>query len=127
MFRETAESVAAQIANGGGVLLMQGEAAIGSGRWVEVPGPGGQGRWMEVKRIGVLPSHTGRGLGAVILGAVEAQGREVGMAGAQLAVRFDQPRLVAYYAALGYQQAEDVALTTVNPRAPPPTGMRKWF
>lgn len=127
MFRETAESVAAQIANGGGVLLMQGEAAIGSGRWVEVAGPSGQGRWMEVKRIGVLPSHTGQGFGAAILEALEAQGREAGMAGAQLAVRFDQPRLVAYYAALGYQLAEDVELTTINPRAPLPVGMRKWF
>ena len=82
---------------------------------------------MEVKRIGVLPAHTGHGLGAMILEALETQGREAGVAGAQLAVRFDQPRLVDYYAALGYRLAEDVALTTVNPRAPPPTGMRKWF
>lgn len=127
MFRETAESVAAQIAKGGGVVLEVGGEPAGSGRWVEVPGPGGQGRWMEVKRIGVLPAQTGKGLGAVVLHALEAQGREAGMAGAQLAVRFDQPRLVDYYAALGYQLAEDVALTTVNPRAPPPVGMRKWF
>lgn len=127
MFRETAESVAAQIARGGGVMLEAGGERIGSGRWVELPGPGGQGRWMEVKRIGVLPAFTGQGLGAVILEALEAQGREAGMEGAQLAVRFDQPRLVDYYAAFGYTLAEDVELTTVNPRAPPPVGMRKWF
>ncbi len=127
MFHETAQSVAAQIAKGGGAIVDARGERVGSGRWVEVPGTGGQGRWMEVKRIGVLPAFTGQGLGAVILGALEAQGREAGMAGAQLAVRFDQPGLVDYYAALGYQLAEDVTLTTINPRAPLPVGMRKWF
>lgn len=127
VFRETAESVSAQISKGGAVILEHEGDPIGSGRWVTVPGPAGQGRWMEVKRIGVVPEYTGQGFGAVILEALEAMGREAGMAGAQLAVRFDQPRLVSYYQALGYALAEDVELTTVNPRAPPPVGLRKWF
>lgn len=127
MFRETAESVSAQLSKGGGVLLLDGETLIGSGRWVPVPGPCGAGRWMEVKRIGVLPEHTGQGLGAVILHALEAQGRETGVAGSQLAVRTDQPRLVDFYAGLGYAPADDVELTTVNLLSPPPFGMRKWF
>lgn len=127
VFRETPETVAAQIGKGGAVVLEQAGEPIGSGRWVLVPGPSGQGRWMEVKRIGVLPALQKRGLGAVILAALEDLGREQSVDGAQLAVRFDQQRLVGYYQALGYQIAEDVELTTHNPRAPPPTGLRKWF
>jgi len=127
VFRETPDSVAAQIAKGGGAVLMQDGAPIGSGRWVPVPGPGGAGRWMEVKRIGVLPAFQKQGLGAVILGALEAQGREAGAEGAQLAVRADQLRLVDFYAALGYLPADDVELTTHNPRSLPPFGMRKLF
>lgn len=106
---------------------MQGGEAIGSGRWVRVPGPGGQGIWMEVKRIGVVPAMTGTGLGALILGALEADGQDAGMRGAQLAVRSDQPRLVDYYAALGYVLADNVDLTTMNPLEPAPFGMRKIF
>lgn len=106
---------------------MHGETLIGSGRWVPVPGPGEAGRWMEVKRIGVLPDHCKLGLGAVILGALEAAGRETGAEGAQLAIRADQLRLVDFYAGLGYVPADDVELTTVNPLSPPPFGMRKWF
>ncbi len=125
VFRETAETVAAQIEAGGGVLLTCGDEAVGSGRWVPVfyahtP-------WMEIKRIGVLPAHTRQGLGGLILEALETQGREADMQGAQLAVRSDQPRLVDYYAALGYQLADDVDLTTMNPLEPPPFGMRKVF
>lgn len=127
VFRETPETVAAQIGKGGAVILEIGGAVAGSGRWVAVPGPGGQGRWMEVKRIGVLPAHTGRGLGAVILEALEGQGHEAGSEGAQLAIRADQPRLVSYYQAAGYTLAGDVELTTLNPLSPPPIGMRKWF
>lgn len=82
---------------------------------------------MEVKRIGVLPAWTGRGLGAVILETLEDMGRNAGMAGAQLAIRVDQPRLVSFYTSLGYGPADDVALTTVNPLSPPPVGMRKRF
>jgi GNAT superfamily N-acetyltransferase len=106
---------------------MHGDRPIGSGRWVPVPGPGGVGQWMEVKRIGVLPAWTKKGLGAVILTALEDMGREAGMLGAQLAIRTDQPRLVDFYSSLGYARAADVELTTVNPRSPPPTGMRKIF
>lgn len=127
VFSETPETVAAQIAKGGAVILQAGDDPIGSGRWVAVRGPGGQGRWMEIKRIGVLPVYTGRGLGAQILEALEAMGLEQGAAGAQLAIRADQPRLIDFYAGFGYVLAQDVELTTHNPRSPPPIGMRKWF
>ncbi len=127
MFRETPETVAAQIAKGGAVLLEAAGEPIGSGRWVRVPGPGGEADWMEIKRIGVLLAGTRQGLGEVILRALEEMGREASMAGAQLAIRTDQPRLVDFYASLGYALAGDVELTTINPLSPPPIGMRKLF
>jgi ribosomal protein S18 acetylase RimI-like enzyme len=127
VFRETPESVAAQLTKGGGVVLFDGEVPIGSGRWVPVPGPGGQGTWMEIKRIGVLEAYRKRGLGELILTALEQAGQEAGGEVAQLAVRHDQVRLVDFYAGLGYVLADDVKITTPNPRSPPPVGMRKDF
>ena len=82
---------------------------------------------MEVKRIGVLEAYRKRGYGELILKALEEQGREAGAEGSQLAVRHDQVRLVDFYAGLGYVLADDVELTTPNPRSPPPIGMRKDF
>ncbi len=127
VFTETPESVAAQLRTGGGAILLDDETPIGSGRWVPVPGPSGQGLWMEVKRIGVVEVYRKRGLGEVILKALEQAGRDAGVEGAQLAVRHDQVRLVDFYAGLGYVLADDVELTTPNPRSPPPIGMRKDF
>lgn len=128
VYAETGESVARQIEKGGGVVLEIEGASIGSGRWVPVPGPNDtRDMWMEIKRIGVLPDFTGQGLGEKILTSLEEQGRSAGAVGAQLAVRYDQLRLVEYYAANGYQTVDDVVLTTINTAAPPPVGMRKLF
>lgn len=128
VFRETAEVVASQIAKGGGAILEDDGEPIGAGRFVIVPPPaGGQGSWIEIKRIGVLPGRQKAGLGRLIVEALEAAGRAIEAEGAQLAVRTDQPKLVTYYGALGYEIAGDVVLTTHNPRSPDPVGMRKWF
>lgn len=128
VFRETPETVTMQIAKGGAVILEDAGEAIGAGRFVFVPPPiSGETRWIEIKRIGVLPGRQKAGLGRMILSSLEAAGRGEGAAGAQLAVRTDQPRLVDYYLDCGYELAGDVKLTTPNPRSPEPTGMRKWF
>lgn len=127
VFRETPETVAVQLAKGGGVILEVDGVPIGSGRFVRVPGPGGRGTWIEIKRIGVLPAFQKQGLGAVILRALEQMGREIGASGAQLAIRTDQPRLIVFYEGLDYRTADDVELTTLNPLSPPPFGMRKIF
>ncbi len=129
VYSETAESVTRQLKAGGGVVVLDGDRVIGSGRWVSVGGPTAapDERWMEIKRIGVTPEYTGLGLGARVTEALEDQGRTAGCVGAQLAVRFDQTRLVDFYTTLGYGLAGDVQLTTVNPHTPPPIGMRKWF
>ncbi|MEQ9317261.1 MAG: GNAT family N-acetyltransferase [Henriciella sp.] len=128
VFRETPETVTAQIAKGGAAILEVGGEAIGAGRFVFVSPPAnGEGRWIEIKRIGILPGRQKAGLGRLILEALEEAGLAAGAEGAQLAVRTDQPKLVAYYSASGYALADDVILTTPNPRSPDPVGMRKWF
>jgi hypothetical protein len=128
VFNETPETISAQISRGGAILAMAEGEVIGSGRFVMVPGPAGDKRpWMEVKRIGLMEAFRGQHGGEALCLALEAMGRAKGAVGAQLAVRFDQPRLVRVYAALGYMLADDVALTTNNPLAPPPVGMRKLF
>lgn len=128
VFKETPKTVAAQIKAGGAVLVLDKEDVVGSGRFVMVAGPEGDDRpWMEVKRIGLLPDHTGEGFGAEILHVLEKLGKYRGAVGARLAIRADQQKLIPLYEGQGYALADDVTLTTPNPLAPPPIGMRKWF
>jgi GNAT superfamily N-acetyltransferase len=127
-YRETAETIGEQLERGGAVIVFEGEAAVGAGRFYPVPGPAGDDRtWVEIKRVGVLKSHRKLGLGAPVVAALEDEARARGFAGAQLGVRHDQPRLVAFWDGLGYALADDVKLHTVNPLTPTPTFMRKRF
>jgi GNAT superfamily N-acetyltransferase len=127
-YRETAEGIEAQLADGGAVIVFTGEDAVGAGRFFPVPGPDGDPQmWVEIKRVGVLKTHRKLGLGAPLVEALENEAQARGYAGAQLGVRHDQSRLVAFWAKLGYALADDVKLHTVNPLTPPPTFMRKRF
>jgi len=131
LYRETPDYVAAQVAHphGGAVFLLMDDAPIGAGRFFRVPGPAGDARpWIEIKRVGILRQHRKAGCGPILIRALElAAHAQIGPAGAQLAVRADQPRLVDFWKALGYSRADDVTLSTQNPLTPPPTTMRKWF
>lgn len=127
-YRETADGIAEQLRKGGAAILLEGEAAIGAGRFHPVPGPAHDPReWVEIKRVGILKSHRKLGLGDALVAALEGEARARGFAGVQLGVRHDQPRLVAFWQSLGYRLADDVTLHTVNPLTPTPTFMRKRF
>jgi len=127
-YRETEATISQHIEQGAGVLLYDGDEAIGGGRHVPVPGPPGDAReWVEIKRVGVLKSHRKFGLGPLLVQALEDDARARGYAGGQLGVRADQPRLIDFWRSLGYSLASNVAMHTVNPLAPPPTTMRKRF
>jgi len=118
-YRETESDVARQLMEGGGFILSLDNAAIGSARYSPVPGA-----W-EVRRMGVLPAFRGRGYAAILMQAVVQRARDCGVAELRLAVRQDQPRLIAFYAALGYALAPGVEYSHANPQSPPPTVMRR--
>ncbi len=127
-YRETANSIGQQLKRGGAAIILEGDAAVGAGRYYPVPGPAGDPNdWVEIKRVGILKSHRKRGLGPALVGALEAAARQRGFAGVQIGVRHDQPRLIAFWQSLGYHLADDVTLHTVNPLTPAPTFMRKRF
>ena len=108
-YRETVEDIAGQIARGGAVLLFLGGEAVGGGRFHPVPGPVGDARpWAEIKRVGVMREQRKLGLGAPLAVALEDAARAAGAVGAQLGVRENQPRLVRFWASLGYRVANDV-------------------
>jgi GNAT superfamily N-acetyltransferase len=127
-YSETAEEIAQQLERGGAVFVFEGETIVGSGRFYPVPGPPGDLReWVEIKRVGILKSHRKLGLGAPLVAALEAEALRRSHPGAQLGVRSDQHRLVAFWASLGYVPSDDVQMQTVNPLTPPPITMRKRF
>lgn len=127
-YRETTDMIAGQLDQGGAVIVFEGARSVGAGRFVPVPGPAGDRReWVELKRIGILRTHRKLGLGAPLVMALEGEAQRRGFVGAQIGVRHDQPRLVAFWALLGYAPATDVLLHTVNPLTPPPATMRKRF
>lgn len=127
-YRETEQSIALALKRGAAAIVFEGDAPVGAGRFYPVPGPAGDPReWIEIKRVGILRDYRKRGLGAPLVEALEAEAKRRGFPGAQLGVRHDQPRLVAFWASLGYMPADDVQMHTVNPLTPPPTTMRKQF
>jgi ribosomal protein S18 acetylase RimI-like enzyme len=122
-FLETPASIEALFAGGGGALLLRidGEPA-GSVRWLPVPHP--QASW-EVKRLGVLPGLRGRYLGERLMAALHLAAQTVRVQRIQLGVRADQPRLIDYYRALGYEVDASVALSSFNPRTATPVSMSR--
>jgi GNAT superfamily N-acetyltransferase len=126
-FREKPEQIASDILRGGGVLLRARDEVAGCGRFVPVPGPDSGRDWIELKRVGVVREYRGGVLGARIVETLETMARERGYRGAQIGVRADQPRLLAFWKELGYADADDVTLSNPNPLTPTPFFMRKLF
>jgi GNAT superfamily N-acetyltransferase len=127
-YRETEGAIASQLVRGGAALVSYRDQTVGAGRFHPVPGPANDPcEWVEIKRVGVLKSHRKHGLGAPLVRALEAEAQQRGYPGAQLGVRHDQPRLIAFWASLGYALATDVQMHTVNPLTPPPITMRRRF
>ena len=65
------------------VLAFAGGHAIGTGRLVALPAPpaGETGAWGQVGRMAVLQSHRDRGVGTLLLSALETEARRRGLAG----------------------------------------------
>lgn len=120
--RETAEQVAEQLRSGGGFILLLDDAAAGSVRWS--PLDLDPGTW-EIRRMGVLPARRGANLSQHLLEAVIHQALESGAAELRLAVRSDQPKLLDFYAAFGFELAAELEYAHGNPAEPTPSVMRR--
>jgi GNAT superfamily N-acetyltransferase len=112
LYRETIDYVAGVLSAGGGFLLWIDGGLAGSVRYFPVAT---QPLSWEIKRLGVIAAHRGKALGALLMDAVHERAQAESVRMLQLGVRADQPRLVSFYAQLGYASDDSVTLSAQNP------------
>lgn len=93
---ETVEDVAEHIALGGGVLAVCEGQAVGSGRFEM------REDHVYIGRLSVLPAFRGRGIGALMMTAMEQRAAANGAAEARISVRTMLPKNIELYERLGY-------------------------
>ena len=96
---ETAESIAAKLADHRAILAEAGGKTVGS----VVYRPQGEGVYMG--RLGVLPDWQGRGVGAALVNAVAEAAAAEGARDVTLNVRILLPDNVAFFRSLGFHEA----------------------
>jgi putative acetyltransferase len=77
-----------------------------------VPQAGG---WGEVKRMYVDPAARGRGLGRMILAALEAEARRIGLSFLKLETGIKQDPAIALYVSAGFREIGPFAPYTADP------------
>jgi ribosomal protein S18 acetylase RimI-like enzyme len=120
--RETQARVQRDLQQGGGFILMDGEQAIGSVRWIPVDS---ESDVWEIMRMGVLPAYRSQRLSQHLLEAVIHRALAADIKELRLAVRTDQSQLLDLYAAFGFELAPELEYTRANPAEPAPTVMRR--
>lgn len=120
--RETAPQVARHLRDGGGFVLLADGAPVGSVRWL--PLDGDPDVW-ELLRMGVLPAQRGANLSQHLLEAVIHHALPAAVEELRLAVRTDQPKLRDFYAAFGFELADELEYSHANPLEPAPSVMRR--
>lgn len=121
---ETLARVHDDLRRGGAFLLLQDDQAVGSVRFAPLDHE--PGIW-EISRMGVLPQCRGANLSQHLLEAVIHQAHESAAEELRLAVRRDQPKLIDFYAAFGFELAEELEYSHANPAEPPPLVMRRML
>jgi GNAT superfamily N-acetyltransferase len=117
--KETMASVAAHLAHGGGAVIAEGGALIGSVLWEEKEGG------LYFGRLAVHPAHRRRGVARALVAAAEAEARRLGLARVHLSTRLpllDNRRL---FASCGYVETERRAHPGYS--APTTVAMEKWL
>ena len=122
--QESAEQVLAHLQDGGGFVLLVDGAPAGSARWL--PQVGEPDVW-DILRIGVLPAFRGANLSQHLVEAVIHHAQSCGVTELRLAVRTDQPKLLDFYTALGFELAPELEYAHANPAQPAPWVMRKFL
>lgn len=120
--RETAVLVSQHLRDGGGFILFDDDLPVGSIRWLPLEGE--TSVW-EILRMGVIPSHRGMNISQHLIEAVIHHGLEAGINELRLAVRADQPQLIDFYTAFGFELAVELEYTHANPLEPAPLVMRR--
>lgn len=95
--RETIEETERSIREGGGLLVFDGEAAVGSGRFQP------HDDHLYVGRLAVLPSHRGRGIALLMMQELERIAGTLGLPEIRLSTRLVLKRNVSLYKRLGYE------------------------
>lgn len=93
---ETVDDTAAHIAQGGAVLANCDDRLVGSGRFEM------REDHVYIGRLSVLPEFRGRGIGALMMTALEQRGAALGAPEARIGVRTLLPRNIQLYERLGY-------------------------
>lgn len=93
---ETVEDVAGHIALGGAVLAECEGQSVGSGRFEM------RDDHVYIGRLSVLPEFRGRGIGALMMTAIEQHAAAKGAPESRISVRTLLPRNIELYERLGY-------------------------
>jgi GNAT superfamily N-acetyltransferase len=93
---ETAESLAAKVAQGGGAMAWDGATAVGSVLFEA------RGQAMYLGRLAVPPAQRRRGIGVRLVSYVEEEALARGLNEITLGVRLQLPENTAFYTKLGY-------------------------
>ena len=119
---ENIQRVADDLRRGGGFILLQHGEAVGSVRYAPLDDE--PDIW-EISRMGVLPRCRGANLSQYLLEAVIHQAHNGSAEELRLAVRSDQPKLIDFYAAFGFELAEELEYSHANAAEPAPLVMRR--
>lgn len=123
--RETTGLVQADLRNGGGFVLYVNDTPSGSVRWLPIDG---ENDVWEVRRMGVIPTYRSRNLSQHLLEAVIHHALAADIHELRLGVRADQPRLLDFYAAFGFELAPELEYPhSHTPPEQPPIMMRRFF
>ncbi|MES2935914.1 MAG: GNAT family N-acetyltransferase [Pseudomonadota bacterium] len=120
--QETAERVQEDLRDGGGFILLADNCPVGSVRWMPLET---EPDIVEIGRMGVVPHYRGANLSQHLLEAVIHHALQSEVKELRLAVRSDQPRLLDFYAAFGFDIAPELEYSHANPLEPAPTVMRR--
>ncbi len=122
---ETADRVLTDLQSGGGFILYVNDTPSGSVRWLPIDG---ESDVWEVRRMGVIPIYRSRNLSQHLLEAVVHRALSADIQELRLGVRGDQPRLLDFYAALGFELAPELDYPhSYDPQELHPMMMRRFF
>lgn len=121
----TPKKAQTELEKGFGWLALDDEKAIGTVLLVQHPKPQlNPGIW-EVKKLGVLPDYRRLGIAHQLIQALLDKTNQLRAKEIRLAIRFDQPRLLEFYAQFGFIHDPTLHFSSPNPNTPAPFVMVK--